>query len=160
MRRAAPLLLFVVLLGTLPALANPELDAAFGQSTIVITASRDACYRFDVYLAIENAQWRRGLMYVKALDPWRGMLFVYPNEGQRSMWMKNTMLPLDMLFIRANGRISSIATNTEPQSLRSIASVEDVQYVLELNAGVTQRLAIKPNDSILWAGDVSQVRAN
>jgi uncharacterized membrane protein (UPF0127 family) len=141
----------------LRAAANPELDAAFPQSSIVITASSNACYRFDVYLAIENAQWRRGLMHVKSLDFWRGMLFVYPEEGRRSMWMKNTFLPLDMLFIRADGRISSIATDTEPQSLRSIASIEDVRYVLELNAGVTARLGITAGDSILWAGDVSNM---
>ncbi|MGB5346063.1 MAG: DUF192 domain-containing protein [Woeseia sp.] len=155
MKQFFTLLFACLLLAGLPAFANPELDAAFGQSSIVIHASSNACYRFDVYLAIENAQWRRGLMHVKSLDPWRGMLFVYPEEGRRSMWMKNTFLPLDMLFIKASGRISSIATDTEPQSLRSIASIEDVQYVLELNAGVTAKLGIKAGDSILWAGDVN-----
>lgn len=157
MTRAALLALACLLPAAQPALANPELDAAFPQSSIVITASRDACYRFEVYLALENAQWRRGLMHVKSLDAWRGMLFVYPNDGQRSMWMKNTFLPLDMLFIKADGRISSIATDTEPQSLRSIASIEDVRYVLELNAGVTARLGIKAGDALLWAGDVTPV---
>lgn len=155
MKRYLALLFVGLPLASLSAFANPELDAAFPQSSIVIHASSDACYRFDVYLAIDNAQWRRGLMHVKSLDPWRGMLFVYPEEGRRSMWMKNTFLPLDMLFITASGRISSIATDTEPQSLRSITSIEDVQYVLELNGGVTRRLGIRAGDSIMWAGDVN-----
>lgn len=148
------------LLLAMPVPANPDLDAAFPKSSIVITASRNACYRFEIYLAIDNAQWRRGLMHVRSLDFWRGMLFVYPQEGRRSMWMKNTYLPLDMLFIKANGRISSIETDTEPQSLRSIASTEDVRYVLELNAGVTTRLGIEAGDSLLWAGDVSEPPQN
>lgn len=135
--------------------ANAELDATFAQSSIVIDASRDACYRFGVYLALDTAQQRRGLMHVKALDRWRGMLFVYEGEQRRSMWMKNTFLPLDMLFIEASGRISSIVTDTEPQSLRSIASAEPVQYVLELNAGVTEELHIGAGDRVIWAGDVT-----
>lgn len=138
------------------AAANPDLDAAFPQSSIVITASSKACYRFDVYLAINSAQWQRGLMHVRSLDFWRGMLFVYNDEARHSMWMKNTFLPLDMLFIKANGRVSSIVTDTEPQSLRSIASIEDVRYVLELNAGVTEQLGITAGDRMLWAGDIRE----
>lgn len=135
--------------------ANAELDATFAQSSIVIDASRDACYRFGVYLALDSAEQRRGLMHVRTLDRWRGMLFVYDGEERRSMWMKNTFLPLDMLFIDASGRISSVVAHTEPQSLRSIASVEPVQYVLELNAGVTGELHIVAGDSMLWAGDIT-----
>lgn len=147
--------LALLLFGNTASLADADLDAAFPQSSIVITASRMACYRFDVYLAMNDAQWQRGLMHVRSLDAWRGMLFVYARDGRRSMWMKNTFLPLDMLFIKADGRISSIVSDTEPQSLRSITSVEAVRYVLELNAGVTARLDIKAGNAVLWAGDVS-----
>jgi len=153
--RRVTLLLLVAMLTATPVAANPELDAAFPQSTIVISASRHACYRFDVYLAINNAHWRRGLMFVRELDRWRGMLFIYPGEGERSMWMKNTFIPLDMLFIRADGTISSVAANTEPQTLTSIASREPVQFVLELNAGVTRELGIVAGDAIMWAGDIT-----
>ena len=65
------------------------------------------------------------------------------------MWMKNTYLPLDMLFIREDGTVSSIVANTEPLSLRSISSEEPVTYVLELNAGIAERLGIVPGDRIL-----------
>lgn len=160
MKRIVVLALVLVQPFAVPAAANPTLDAAFPQSTIVISASRHACYRFAVYLALGNAQWARGLMHVKSLGPWRGMLFVYGGERRRSMWMKNTLLSLDMLFIKADGSISSIVTDTEPQSLRSIPSDEPVQYVLELNAGVTARLHISAGDTMLWAGDVSEPSQN
>jgi uncharacterized membrane protein (UPF0127 family) len=66
-----------------------------------------------------------------------------------SMWMKNTYIPLDIAFIRRDGRISSIAKNTEPLSLRSIRSTEPVNFVLELNAGVSDRLFIGPESLVV-----------
>lgn len=68
------------------------------------------------------------------------------------MWMKNTYIPLDILFIRADGGISSIIENTEPLSLRSLSSVEPVTYVLELGGGVTESLNIGSEDRIYWSG--------
>jgi hypothetical protein len=78
-----------------------------------------------------------------------GMLFVYRDANIHSMWMKNTFIPLDMLFIRADGTVSSIETDTVPQSLKSVSSIEPVNFVLELNAGVTERLHIN-TDSIVY----------
>jgi len=141
-----------LLAGPAPA-ANEALDAAFARSSIVIEASVNACYRFAIYLAEQPAQRSRGLMYVRELDDMTGMLFVYPDEAMHSMWMKNTYLPLDMLFIRGDGRISSIVADTEPRSLTSIPSREPVRFVLELKAGVSARFAIRPGDTLLWAGD-------
>ena len=126
-----------------------DLDEAFGKATMVISASSLACYRFDLWLARERPQQTRGLMFVRDLPDDTGMLFIYAEPGRRSMWMKNTYLPLDMLFIREDGTVSSIVANTEPLSLRSISSEEPVTYVLELNAGITERLGIVPGDRIL-----------
>jgi uncharacterized membrane protein (UPF0127 family) len=78
------------------------------------------------------------------------MLFIYPEERMRAMWMKNTYIPLDMLFIKANGDISSIMKTTEPLSLQTIRSKEPVQYVLELAGGVTENLGLQRNDKILF----------
>lgn len=147
--------IIVLTLLALPALADDELDASFPQSDIVITASENACYRFGVHVAINAPQWRRGLMHVRYMDRWRGMLFVYNGDAERSMWMKNTFIALDMLFIRQDGSIARIARNTEPQSLVSISSGEPVRYVLELNAGVTARLGIAAGDSMFWSGELS-----
>jgi uncharacterized membrane protein (UPF0127 family) len=91
-------------------------------------------------------------MQVRQLPDMTGMLFVYDGDEYHSMWMKNTLIPLDILFIRADGTISSIAYNTEPQSLASIAALEPVRYVLELNAGMAERLSIDKYSRIDWDG--------
>jgi len=140
------------LLALLPgiAVADDGLDAAFERDVLVISASAHACYRFDIYLALDDVQKRRGLMHVRSLPATTGMLFVYDGRYQQSMWMKNTLIPLDIVFAREDGRVSSIAKNTEPQSLKSIASIEPVKYVLELNAGTADRLLIDENSRLLW----------
>jgi uncharacterized membrane protein (UPF0127 family) len=119
-----------------------DLAAAFGRDVVVIEANLHACYRFDVFVAESDAQKLRGLMFVRELPQQNGMLFIYRNTAAHSMWMKNTYIPLDILFIRSDGTVSSVARNTEPLSLRSIRAIEPVNYVLELNAGVTERLSI------------------
>ncbi len=143
-------LMFVLLSGQ--SYAPRDLDAAFARDTLVIRASMHACYRFHVWLATAPAEQQRGLMFVRDLPADAGMLFVYNKPGRRSMWMKNTYIPLDMLFIRADGSVSSVVANTEPLSLRSISSVEPVTYVLELNAGVADALGIVAGDQIYWSG--------
>ncbi|MCI0517245.1 MAG: DUF192 domain-containing protein [Woeseiaceae bacterium] len=119
-----------------------DLAAAFDRSVVVIAANQHACYSFEVFIAVSETQKLRGLMHVRELPQDYGMLFIYGDTAMHSMWMKNTYIPLDILFIRDDGTVASIARHTEPLSLRSIRSTEPVKYVLELNAGVTERLAI------------------
>jgi uncharacterized protein len=125
-----------------------DLAKDFSSTVIVIEANEYACYRFDAFVANNDAQRQRGLMFVRNLPQQTGMLFLYKESAMHAMWMKNTYIPLDILFIRGNGVISSVARHTEPLSERSIRSNEPVNYVLELNAGVTERLFID-SDSIL-----------
>ena len=132
------------------AFADDDLDLAFERDVLVIAAGAHACYRFDIYLAVDRDQQRRGLMHVRSLPATTGMLFVYDGRSRQSMWMKNTFIPLDIVFAHADGRISSIAKDTEPQSLESIVSTEPVKYVLELNAGITDRLVIDGSSRLLW----------
>jgi uncharacterized membrane protein (UPF0127 family) len=146
-------LLFLLCLASLPVTAEEPIDQAFDKDVLVI-AARDACYRFDIYLALSREQQIRGLMRVRDMPSSTGMLFVYPAENYHSMWMKNTFLPLDILFAKSDGRVSSIAKNTEPQSLKSISSTEPVKFVLELNAGITDRLAIVPGSQLIWDSKV------
>ncbi len=120
----------------------------FDSTTIIIEAEKDACHRFDVYLAAAREQQIRGLMYVRRLSGFSGMLFVYTEPAMRSMWMKNTYISLDILFIREDGTISNIVADTEPLSLKSISSTEPVHYVLELNAGITTKLHIDSNSRV------------
>lgn len=126
----------------------PPLDESFDEAVLVIVAAA-ACHRFDVYLALGQEQQRRGLMFVRDLPERRGMLFVYGRDAHLSMWMKNTFIPLDILFVRADLTIASIAEDTEPQSLRSISATEPVRYVLELNAGTSRQLGIRPGDRLV-----------
>jgi uncharacterized membrane protein (UPF0127 family) len=80
-----------------------------------------------------------------------GMLFIYADEDIHSMWMKNTYIPLDMVFVRGDGSVSSIITDTVPLTLKSQASREPVQYVLELNAGSARRFGIGQSSRINWS---------
>lgn len=146
--RRVGLLLFAALLPGAAAAQEADLSDRFERGTLVIEAGANACYRFDIWLAESTDQHRRGLMYVREMPRFEGMLFIYPDPARLSMWMKNTYIPLDILFIRADGTIASIAANTDPLSLESIASSEPVKYVLELNAGVSAELGIAPGNRI------------
>ncbi len=133
-----------------PAAANEDLDAAFDTDVLIIEASRFACHRFDIYLALDNTQRARGLMHVRSMPQTTGMLFVYESARIRSMWMKNTYIPLDIVFAHADGTVASVASDTEPLSLRSISSGEPVTFVLELNAGTAARLSIDGDSRLFW----------
>ena len=148
------LLLAILVLCSPAVMADDELDARFGKGVLIIVASKHACYRFDVYLALTNAQRARGLMFVKEMPATTGMLFIYDRDDILSMWMKNTYIPLDMVFARADGTVASVARETEPLSLRSVASDEPVRFVLELNAGTAQRLNIDEASYLEWERDI------
>ena len=108
-----------------------------------------ARHRFDVELALTFEQQAQGLMFRRSLARDAGMLFLYRRAGPASMWMRNTLIPLDMLFIERNGRIAHIAQRTVPLSLTPIESPGPVVAVLELNAGTTHRLEIEVGDRVL-----------
>ena len=146
---ALRILLFVILLMPLPADSQEALEQSF-ESDVLVIAARNACYRFDIFLAIDGQQQRRGLMFVREMPEWTGMLFVYRDENYRSMWMKNTYLPLDMVFAHRDGSIANIAHDTVPLSEKSITSSEPVAFVLELNAGTARRLSIDEDSRLIW----------
>jgi len=129
---------------------DDDLDSAFTRDTLIISADKHACYLFDIYIASSRAQQMRGLMHVRELPEFMGMIFVYRQADIHSMWMKNTYIPLDMLFIRGDGTISSVSANTVPLTLDSVGSIEPVNFVLELNAGVTAKLGIGTESRIIF----------
>ncbi len=90
----------------------------------------------------------RGLMFRRSMPSDQGMLFLYDSSQKINMWMKNTFIPLDMVFIRSNGIVHRIETDTEPFSERIISSGGEVIAVLELNAGTSARLQLKAGDRI------------
>ena len=106
--------------------------------------------KFHVELATMPQQHEQGLMFRRTLAPDAGMLFDFKTPSPVSMWMKNTFIPLDMLFIDAGGRIINIAERTVPQSLDPVAAAAPARAVLEVNGGTAARLGIKPGDRVLF----------
>ncbi len=144
----ARLALAVALMFALPAAAAAQSLDDFARSTLGIETADGAAHEFQVYLARTPQQLARGLMYVAELPADQGMLFDYPRPRWVSMWMKNTLIPLDMLFIRADGVIANIAQRTVPGSLAVINSEGKARAVLELNGGTAARLGIRPGDRV------------
>ena len=128
----------------------PSLDGNFGRGTLTIESDDGVQHTLAIYVATDADQQRRGLMFVRNMPESTGMLFVYERSDMHSMWMKNTYIPLDMVFARADGTVSSVIHDTQPLSLTSQGSVEPVNYVLELNAGTARRLNIGRKSRISW----------
>jgi len=105
--------------------------------------------QFTVEVAVSAAQQERGLMYRKRLAPDAGMLFDLHAEKRVALWMKNTLIPLDLVFIKANGTITQIAANATPLSLKPITSRERVRAVLEIAGGRAGELQLRPGDHVV-----------
>lgn len=127
-------------------------DLSFSQDRVRLVTGEGRAYDLTVELATEPAQREQGLMHRREMAPDHGMLFDFGETRRVVMWMKNTYLPLDMLFISADGTVRTIHENAVPLSQAIIDSQEPVAYVLELNAGTVKRLGIKPGDRLSGAG--------
>lgn len=121
----------------------------------VIVETRDGVrHGFTVELALTPEEQSRGLMYRTVLGEESGMLFFYPSCTSASFWMMNTLIPLDMIFIEADGRIARIAEMTVPETLDVHESGVPVNGVLEVKGGLTERLGIEEGDFVRhpWFG--------
>lgn len=110
--------------------------------------SKSVSHEFSIEIARTERQQRQGLMFRRSLARNAGMLFLYPVAKVLKMWMKNTYLPLDMLFIAADGRIVHIVQRAVPGSLETISSGEVAKAILEVNGGTISRLKIKRGDRV------------
>jgi uncharacterized membrane protein (UPF0127 family) len=128
------------------AAASGRLDGAELQTLEI--ASKNGVHAFAVELALTPDEQSRGLMYRRSLPEGQGMLFDFKRDQETSFWMKNTYIPLDMIFIRGDGRIHRIAENTEPLSERMVPSNGPIRAVLEVIAGTTRKLGIAPGDRV------------
>jgi uncharacterized membrane protein (UPF0127 family) len=120
--------------------------AAEEQALEIVT--RNGVFPFTVEIAVTDEERQKGLMFRRSLPEGRGMLFDFKQDVNATMWMKNTYISLDMIFIRANGVIQSIAEKTEPESTRLIPAGAPVRAVLEVIAGTARKLGIKPGDRV------------
>jgi uncharacterized membrane protein (UPF0127 family) len=123
--------------------------AGLEQVPLSISSSRRT-HRFTVEVARTAEEQRMGLMNRQRLAPDRGMIFPFEVERVASFWMKNTLIPLDMLFIRADGSITNIEANTVPMSEEPVYSYEAVTAVLEIPGGRSAELGIQPGDKVKW----------
>jgi uncharacterized protein len=147
-RRRFVLLLAIFLAAVLPGrAAEPQLQQ-FAVSHLTIVSAGGA-HRFAVELAETPEQMEQGLMFRRSLAPDAGMLFDFKQPTMATMWMRNTLIPLDMLFVDQHGLIVNIAQRAVPESEQTIAAAAPVRAVVELNGGTAERLGIKPGDRVL-----------
>lgn len=123
--------------------------AGLEQVSLTITSGQRV-HRFTVEIARTQEEQATGLMNRSELAPDRGMIFPFDPPRDASFWMKNTLIPLDLVFIRPDGSIARIAENAVPMSLDPIPSLEPVGAVLEIAGGRAAQLGIKPNDKVSW----------
>ncbi len=113
---------------------------------------------FAVEVADDAAERAQGLMFRESLDPGAGMLFVYDAPRRVSFWMKNTLIPLDMIFLDEVGRVTTVHSMAQPLDETPIDGGEGVQFVLEINGGLAERLGIAPGAELrhpaIWPGAV------
>lgn len=161
MKRLNSLLAIILALATLPTghvgvIGHGGNVSAQGMGNLVsfsreglTVRSGDKTHKFSVELALNRRQHSQGLMFRRQMATDAGMLFVYHREESMAMWMKNTFIPLDMLFIARDGTVRRIAERTVPMSEEVIPSEGPVVAVLELNAGTVSRLGIKAGDKVI-----------
>jgi len=123
--------------------------AAFPRGKLEIAEGKKVKHTFEVWLADTPGRQAQGLMFVRSLPSLHGMLFVHENPEPMSMWMKNTYIPLDMVFIDGQARIQQIVEQTTPHSLAIITSREPALAVLEIAGGEAKRLGLHPGQRVV-----------
>ena len=134
-------LCLVMVAAPYPAWAAPK-------ETLTIETSQGKAL-FHIDLAVTPREQETGLMHRKSLPADYGMLFVWPQEKHVAMWMKDTLIPLDMLFINNKGLIVYIAPNTTPESTKNISAAVPVKAILELAGGTAEKKHIEIGDQVL-----------
>jgi uncharacterized protein len=135
--------------GCNPGETRPISEAGLEQIELCITSGGKS-RAFTVEIAATSQQQAKGMMFRTELADDRGMLFPFDETRMASFWMKNTMIPLDIIFIRSDGTIENIAENAVPQSTDQVRATGPVTAVLELRGGLTGELGISAGDRIRW----------
>ena len=114
---------------------------------------QDTC--FFVEVAVTEEEHRRGLMFRESLSPDEGMLFVFDDERPRAFWMKNTLIPLDIIWINAKGKVVFIKKNAHPcgeHLCPSFGPEAPARYVLEINSGMAEKIGMTEGDTVRFSG--------
>ncbi|MBL4618406.1 MAG: DUF192 domain-containing protein [Robiginitomaculum sp.] len=138
----------LVLLISAPLVTAQEDAVDFGSLQALQIVSDGRVINLSVQFADDPAKRAQGLMFVKQMADDHGMLFDFEKSRAVNMWMKNTLIPLDMIFLDAKGKVVTIARNAKPNSLRRISSGVAVMAVLEVNGGLSRKWSIKRGDQV------------
>ncbi len=130
--------------------ASPA-DLGLSAAGLDQVTSGNRTHEFVVEVARTEEQQQTGLMNRPSLAPDRGMIFPFAAPRPASFWMKNTLIPLDIIFVRSDGSIANVAANTVPLSLEPVMSEGTVGSVLELAGGRAEELGIKAGDKVAWS---------
>jgi len=141
------------LLGLVAALV---LSTAAARAEPLVIHTGGSAYKFEVEVVTTPDTRAQGLMFRKSMAANAGMLFIYPGEQAVSFWMKNTLIPLDMLFLKSDGSIAHIAHNAVPMDETPIDSGAAVKAVLEVNGGTANALGIKEGDRVEYQTQPAQ----
>jgi len=123
-----------------------------GSTGTLVLKTETGDHSFNIEVATTDQERALGLMFRRSLPENAGMLFLYDRPQPAAMWMKNTLIPLDMVFISAEGRVHRIEANAEPFSLTVIPSEGPIVAVLELNGGEAAKIGLKPGDKVIYPG--------
>jgi uncharacterized membrane protein (UPF0127 family) len=146
-RPAALAALFVVFGATGCANAEPKKPSALPVETVTVI-SKTGAHTFKAEIADDEAERQKGLMFRESMADTQGMLFEFPDVAERSFWMRNTYIPLDIIYIGPDGRIVSIAREARPFDETPLPSYAPATGVLEINGGLASRLGIEPGDRV------------
>jgi uncharacterized membrane protein (UPF0127 family) len=133
----------------LPDPTAPEPLSAFPQSLLAIRTGGGKVINFKIWTADTRQREEQGLMFIHELDEHAGMLFMFPENRPVTMWMKNTYVSLDLVFLNAQGKIDYIAANATPRSEKVIGPPTPEYAVLELKGGACERFGIKVGDVVM-----------
>ncbi|PZO83033.1 MAG: DUF192 domain-containing protein [Micavibrio aeruginosavorus] len=140
----------LTLMLSLLAFGNQSHAASYGRAaeSLTIVTAGGQTHKFKVEQALNPQEQAKGLMFRTHMDDDAGMLFVFKDVEERGFWMRNTLIPLDIIFIKSDGTINHIHDSAKPKDETPIPSKGKVQYVLEINGGTAKKLGIRPGDKV------------
>ena len=130
-------------------ITTPQIQFKKEAEVYLVKPEGDTIQHLDIEIADDDYQRETGLMYRKSMAEDRGMLFIFEDEQPRGFYMKNTYIPLDLIFLDSRNKIVSIAKNAKPEVLETIPSEVPAQYVLEVNAGMADLWNLQVGDSLI-----------
>ena len=120
----------------------------FEQSSFSIINAKGARFSFEAEVARSKKEQAYGLMFMRSMPDNKGMIFTFSPPGEAIFWMKNTLIPLDILFVRPDGTIGRIAASAQPQDMTPIRSQQPISAVIEINGGLAKKYGLETGDKV------------